>query len=260
MSHEHLTEIAIAEVLLGAEPAGDAAACPVCRAALDDARREATAFTRTVGPRTLPVIEARLARWRMVWFASAGLAAVAAVAAVALVWFAGRAITAPGIAPRAPMIAAKGDPALHVMARQHTGGEDHVFEVQDGAALRPGDAIRFAIDADGGYLLVVSVDGAGQLSVYHPYGGDRSAPLDAPGHRAVLDGSIVLDDAPGPERIWAVISDRPIAVAELRAQLAAIQAGGPSAIRRGVEIRIAGARQASLWFEKPTLASPERTP
>src|SRR5215468_8444654 len=69
-----------------------------------------------------------------------------------------------------------------------------------------------------------------------------SIAIDAAARRVVLDGSIVLDDTPGPERIWAVISDRPITVAELSARLAVIQVGGAAAIRLGAELVIPGAR------------------
>ena len=58
----------------------------------------------------------------------------------------------------------------------------------------------------------------------------------------------------------AVISDRPITVAELSARLAAVQAGGAAAIRRGVDLVIPGARLTSIWFEKPATSAPERTP
>src|SRR4029079_19456834 len=110
------------------------------------------------------------------------------------------------------------------------------------------------------YALVVSIDGASRLNVYHPYGGAASAPIDAAARRVVLDGSIVLDDTPGPERIWVVISDRPVTVAELSARLAAVQAGGAAAIRRGADLAIPGAWQDSIWFEKPAPSAPERTP
>jgi hypothetical protein len=256
MSHVHLSELAIARLLLdGVESPAHAASCADCRAAVDHARREVARFAREVGPRTLPAIEARLARRRTIWLGAAGLAALAAAA---LVWMAG---ALPGAAP-GPVIAAKGGAMLHVIARHGTGAGDHVFGVEDGARLVAGDAIRFALDLDrdgGRYVLVVSIDGARRLNVYHPYGGAASAPIDVAARRVVLDGSIVLDDTPGPERIWAVISDRPITVAELSARLAAIQAGGVAAIRRGIDLVIPGARLDSMWFEKPS-PSPERTP
>ena len=258
MSHVHLGELAIARLLLGgAEPPADVADCPDCRVAIGQARGEVASFVRVIGPRTLPAIEGRLARRRLVRFTAAGLAVVTAAA---LLWLANRPAT--GAATRLPVIAAKGGPTLHVMVRHGTGSGDHVFDAENGAHLVPGDAIRFVLDTEGGhYVLVLSVDSAGQINVYHPYGGDASAPIDTAARRVVLDGSIVLDDAPGPERIWAVISDRPISVATLRVQLAAIRAGGASAIRLGADLMLPDARQASMWFEKPAApASLERTP
>ena len=258
MSHAHLSELEIAQLVLDgpAAPPLHIAGCADCRGAVDHARREAARFTREIGPRTQPAIEARLARRRALWFGAAGLAAVATAA---LLWIAAG---APGTAT-GPVIAAKGGEMLHVIARRGTGAGDHVFEVENGARLVAGDAIRFALDLDSGldarrYALVVSIDGARRLSVYHPYGGAASVLVDAVARRVVLDGSIVLDDTPGPERIWAVISDRPITVTELSARLAAVQAGGVVAIRRGLDLAIPGARLDSVWFEKP--ATPERTP
>lgn len=137
-----------------------------------------------------------------------------------------------------------------------------MFEVEDGAHLVPGDAIRFVLDTGGGrYLLVISVDGAGQLNVYPPLrwrcvGSDRRR--HPPHHRRRQHRA---RRRARPERIWAVISDRIVTVAELRAQLAEIQAGGASAVRLGAQLVISDARQVSMWFEKPPApASIERTP
>jgi len=254
----HLSEIDLARLVVDAgEPPAHVAGCARCREALEHARGEAAVFARRVMPRTLPAIEARLGRRRIAWLVPATIA----LAAVA-VWL----VVLPRLRPDAerPAIAAKGSPVLHLVARRALAAEDRVFGVEPGAALAAGDAIRFVLDgADGRYLLVVSLDGAGQINVYYPYGGTAAAPLTAAGH-VVLDGSIVLDDAPGPERIWAVMSDRAVAVDELRAQLSAIAAGGPAAIRSGDDLALPDVRQTSAWFEKSSQplqpASGQRTP
>jgi len=148
------------------------------------------------------------------------------------------------------VIAAKGGPGLQLVARRVNGAAGDVFVVDPGATLATGDAVRFVVDTGGArFVLVVSVDGAGQINVYYPFGGTASAQLDGR-DRVTLDGSIVLDDAPGPERIWAVLSDRAVAVDELRAQLTAVAAGGASAIRRGADLVVPQAGQTSVWFEK----------
>jgi hypothetical protein len=92
------------------------------------------------------------------------------------------------------------------------------------AEVRPGDALRFAYESpEAGHLLVLELDGRGSASVFYPYGADRSAPLAA-GQREFLPGSVVLDDAPGPEWLLAVFSSRPLEAAPLLDMLRA-QAG-----------------------------------
>ncbi|MFY0528711.1 hypothetical protein ACN28I_37950 [Archangium gephyra] len=92
------------------------------------------------------------------------------------------------------------------------------------AQVRPGDALRFAYETpEAGHLLVLELDGRGAASVFHPYGSATSAPLPA-AQRDFLPGSVVLDDAPGPEWLLAVFSPRPLEAAPLLESLRA-QAG-----------------------------------
>jgi len=87
------------------------------------------------------------------------------------------------------------------------------------APVREGDALRFSYEADtAGHLLVLELDGRGQASVFHPFGGGSSAPLAA-NQRDFLPGSVVLDAAPGPEWLIAVFSPRPLQAAPLLEQL-----------------------------------------
>ncbi len=155
--------------------------------------------------------------------------------------------------PRAappPELAIKGDATWQVFANR----DGQTFTVHDGTQLEPGDRIRFAVIPDGAhYVLVASIDGAGTVSIYFPYGGSESAPLPAQaGARSLLPGSIVLDSAPGPERMFAIFSDEPIAADQVVDQLRAIGAGGADAIREPHALTISNARaQASTLFEKP---------
>jgi len=80
---DHLSELALARLLIdGAAQPAHVAGCARCQRVLDDARAQTAAFARQVFPRTLPRIEARLTRRRVVWFASAAFAALAAAVAV----------------------------------------------------------------------------------------------------------------------------------------------------------------------------------
>ncbi|QRK06651.1 DUF4384 domain-containing protein [Archangium violaceum] len=92
------------------------------------------------------------------------------------------------------------------------------------AQVRTGDALRFSYEAqEPGHLLVLELDGRGAASVFYPHGSATSAPQPA-GQRDFLPGSVVLDDAPGPEWLLAVFSPRPLQAAPLLETLRA-QAG-----------------------------------
>ena len=120
--------------------------------------------------------------------------------------------------------------------------------LRPGAVLAPGDAVRFVVEPAGHrYLLVVSLDGAGKVSVYHPFDGAESAPLAATA-RVEVPGSIVLDRAPGPERIVAVFSDAPLSAAAVGQRLAAAAPGSGSGSQ--VKLALPGTEQISLVFEK----------
>ncbi len=130
--------------------------------------------------------------------------------------------------------------------------DERVFLVRDGERLAPGDAVRFAVEAPGfEYLLVASIDGAGTASVYFPFRGQASG-RNRPEATFEVPGSIVLDAAPGPERVFAISSAGPIESTVVKAALETLGAAGPEAIRRATELPIAGTIQASVLFEKQT--------
>lgn len=227
-------------------------ACPACAAELAARGAEGEAFGRSVLPRTLPALRARIeapARWRR-WRWSLIPAAVAVAAAVL---FALRPLEPPRppdgrVEQAGPVLAVKGGISFRVFASR--GGE--VFPVRDGVALAPADRIRFAVSSGAHrHLLIASVDGSGAATVYYPYGGDRSGPIE-PGRAVELPSSIVLDDAPGPERVFALFSSEPIEAAAVVARLRAIGAGGEAAIRAAWRLDIEGGEQASVLFEKTT--------
>jgi hypothetical protein len=141
-----------------------------------------------------------------------------------------------------PAIAIKGGPSLRVFARR----QGRVTAVRPRTTLHAGDEIRFAVEPAGlHYLIVASVDGAGKATVYFPYGGIASQPVSG----GTLPGSIVLDDAPGPERIFALFSRQPLAAAEVTGALVELGRRGPDAIRAARQLSVA-ATQLSLVFEK----------
>jgi hypothetical protein len=239
----HPSDVAIARLLLGKASeeearaaAAHAAGCNRCRAELDAAQAARRRFAEQVFPRTLPEIERRLGprpRWGL-WL---GAFAVAG-AAVAILPF----LVDPKPHVEDPAWQVKGPGALKVFGRRG----DRVIAVEDGARLRPGDQLRFAVQpGDARFVLVGSADGRGRASLYYP---SVAVGVDA-GQAQLLADSIVLDDAPGPERIFAVFSDRRLEDREVEALLKQIAAGGAEAVRRTHRLPLPFP-QASLFFEK----------
>jgi len=134
--------------------------------------------------------------------------------------------------------------ALDLFVRRGDGPAEPVF---GDVPLRAVDAIRFRVRApEDGYLAVIGLDGEGKVSRYAPSGGAAAEPFAA-GERA-LDGSVILDDAPGEEKVFALLcpdaASAETSVAAARATLAA--AGAQSRVAR-----LPGAcQQAAASFRK----------
>lgn len=196
--------------------------CVVCRGRLAAQRESFESFERYVLPALLPRLESRSQRFSISRLAAWFVVPVLALAALVVV-------VLPHGAVR-DEVAVKGGANLQIFARRGS----QVFAATDGARLQPGDALRFAIQPGGlPYLLIVSRDGAGQVSVYYPFGGTESARLD-PDKRSELPGSVELDATLGEERIFAVLSRQPLEAAKVSARLAG-PATDPSAAELGAE-------------------------
>jgi hypothetical protein len=99
-----------------------------------------------------------------------------------------------------PTNRAKGDVELEFMVLD----EGQIRPGIEGEPLNAGDQIQFTYRAPGlDTLVLLSIDGSGTLTVFHPDEGDTPLAI-IPGEKHVLDGSIILDDAPGPEVFVAV--------------------------------------------------------
>lgn len=209
------------------------ASCASCR---DDARIAAELrqrFTVHVLPRGVPARR----RQRRSWLAIPPLVA----ALLAIGW-----CSRP--APVAELGIKGAATASWWVFANHDG---RVFAVRDGTTLAAGDRIRFTVTPAGArYLLVASIDGLGAATIYYPYAGPQSAIVDA--DRVEPASSIELDAAPGPERIYALLSDEPIAADTVIARLRAVAAGGPDAIRGARALELPVRAQLSLVFEKAT--------
>lgn len=220
--------------------------CARCGADLEVARASCATFTREVLPRTIGKLRAPAPWWRT--FGPTVLVPMLAAAAM-LIWFVRRPDAVEPPVPEVDVhdVRIKGRVTFQVFARRG----DHVLAVRDGTQLAAGDQIRFVAGARGlGFLLIASVDGAGTTTVYYPYGGARSGPVGStPGE---LSGSVVLDAAPGPERVFALFSTEPLEAADVTRQLAAIGARGGAAIRATRTLDVPSKEQASIVFEKGT--------
>lgn len=119
-------------------------------------------------------------------------------------------VGAPGVDETSPTV----DPDYIGVRGSRTALEVHVWE---GGALAPwsgravgeGDRLGFQVDATGhDGVVLLSVDGDGQVSVYWPASGDAPEPLPRDGV-VKLPGSLTLDGARGPEVFLAVFDRTP---------------------------------------------------
>ncbi|MDB4955333.1 MAG: hypothetical protein JWO36_2902 [Myxococcales bacterium] len=231
----HVSAIELDAVVLGNADARireHLADCAACRADAEAAAASREHFASHVFARTLPAVLAkRQSRW---WIAlSLPILAVAAI----LLFVATR-------SQQTPELGIKGTAAWQVFANR----DGKTFQVHDGGKLAAGDRMRFVVVPNGAkFLLIASVDGAGNTSIYFPFDGTESGKID--GGHVELPGSIVLDTAPGPERMFALFSNEPIAAGPVKQQLKQLGADG-DAIRKLQRLDVVARAQLTIVFEK----------
>jgi hypothetical protein len=193
--------------------------CERCRAAFQTLRADCDHFDRDIFPRTLGKVRQRLEqpanRFDLSWlnlkqlWPAAGLAAAAA--AVLLV--VPRTLSHP---EDDYDIGVKGGPAIQVYGL-HAGA---VRNLATGSRVAVGDRLRFVVDSSGyEYLLIASVDGAGNVSAFFPSSGSSSASI--PRGRSEAPGSVELDAARGPEVLMGYFSHQPLELEKIAPQLKA---------------------------------------
>ncbi|HEX2657649.1 MAG TPA: hypothetical protein VHU40_05230 [Polyangia bacterium] len=219
-----------AEIHGGALAAGIARhldGCARCRARADEREALGRRFDDALAAPLWNRVDAgrrRARRWSWGVLAPALAAAALAIVLVAR--------------PGQPYRATKGDLTVEIAARRAGA----VFAVEGATEVKAGDELQFIVRAGGAaerYVLIGSVDGTGQFSPFYPASLDgRSVAVPTGG--APLAPPVVLDDAPGPERVVVVLSDRPLdarALAPLIQQraatldLASPLGGGEAAVR-----------------------------
>jgi hypothetical protein len=149
------------------------------------------------------VRRSRRARGAFLW-----LPALSAVALAALLL--GR--PAPGAAPNEPPTGerAKGFAPRLFVHRQRAGGDELL---RDGSVCRPGDLLQLGYaGAAHRYGAIVSLDGAGNVTLHFPAGAEAPSALPTGGGEHLLPSSFELDAAPGFERFVFVSAERAIDV------------------------------------------------
>lgn len=87
--------------------------------------------------------------------------------------------------------------------------------IAQGSKLKEGDQIQFKYQARGfTHLMIISVDGRNTISSLYPSAPGSSVSITPEGSH-VLKGSIVLDDALGPEKVYAIYSKQALDYVEV---------------------------------------------
>jgi hypothetical protein len=154
------------------------------------------------------------------WVLGLALPSVLTVVCVMTIWLARQ----DGV-PLGTYLGAKGASSMEIRCRR--AGKTFAVHSQD--SVQAGDELRFIPHPSSSafrYVQVASIDGTGRYSPFYPSDLRASSlPLPSPGDP--LAGSIRLDGAPGPERLFFVYSSVPLSVALVeqaaRAQVANLQ-------------------------------------
>jgi hypothetical protein len=258
-SYPHVTALDLDLVVLGrASPdqvtriEAHSMDCPACATRRAEHAEHVLHFRSNVFPRTVERLAARQHsgfRWR--WMLGLALPLTACVLLLARSHSGGGGLAgARSPSVNAKTIGIKGPSEVRVFARRNQPATAEVIRVNDGDRLAAGDALRFVLSPTGlPYVLIASIDGAGQANIYYPFHGETSIEVDPEGTVSV-PGSIVLDQAPGPERIFVLHSGKPIRAQTVRDVLAKVAAGGAPMIRGVQRLPIEGTVQSTLLLEK----------
>jgi len=175
--------------------------CALCSERLAVQERDRTAFSmRQVPPalrRGAPVSRPLL---RSIWF-PLGLLAAAAIALLLV-----RPVdTVPSGTPQTQF---KGElPAIEVWVDLGQGPR----LLRPGEALQAGDRVQLKVDAtDAPFIALAGRDGRGLVEVYGSFPGGTDGLQSAP-------FGLVLDDAPGPQELFVLTSERPLDDAAVKA-------------------------------------------
>ena len=138
----------------------------------------------------------------------------------------------------------KGAPELVMRCRR---GADEL-EMKDGDAARAGDLIQLAyVPAGRVYGLILSIDGAGGVSLHYPESPEGTTRLEVGG--ATLPHAYELDTAPGFERFFFITGSQPVPVRAVLARARALARDPSHAAREPINLG-AGFEESSMLVRK----------
>ncbi len=138
--------------------------------------------------------------------------------------------------------------ASRLLVYRHQDNGDRALA--DGAPAAEGDLVQLAYRERGSaFGVLLSIDGAGSVTVHWPDAGSESARLQA-GGEARLPSAYQLDAAPAFERFFLVTAARPFPIAPVVAAARDL-AARPADARRAPLPLPAGFEQTSIALDKP---------
>jgi hypothetical protein len=130
---------------------------------------------------------------------------------------------------------------------RHGAGGDN--QLADGTAAARGDLLQLAYSGRaGGWVALLSIDGAGKVTVHWPERGNAAVPV-ADAREFRLPSSYELDDAPGFERFFLVRADAPFDIGPISTSARAL-AGRPGARTALLPLPLSY-QQATFLLAKP---------
>jgi hypothetical protein len=222
--------------------------CARCQARLAGRAAASAHFDDAIAAPLWTRVEARAAEQRrqrrritfVRWSALTG--ALGALAVAVVVGRTGRDTAAP-----AGYVGTKGQPAPVEIFCRRSGASSLLAP---GNHVEPRDELRFRprpVRADARFIQIGSVDGTGRYTPFYPsVAGAPSVALPANGQ--ALDGAIRIDDAPGPERLFVVLSATPLSEAAVR------RVAEPGAASGTTVDRIDGVPVTTAWIPLPKRA------
>jgi hypothetical protein len=209
--------------------------CPHCAPRVEWMKQVGQCFATSVFPRLREGVAeaATRPRFEWPWRLTAVLVPLAAAAVLFVVY------------PRTPgrdYVGDKGGPGSSTL-EVYLGEGSQGRRIGNGERVHPGDGLRFVVSSAQPRGFLFTVDSTGRVSRLYPNEGLRPAPLDG-----LLPNGAILDDVPGPERVFAVFPTRAMEFPEVEAAVAAAFRG-PQSLRDTDRLPL-NVPQASVLLEK----------